>query len=92
MKLRPLIDASSLADLIRQGNVLVVDCRFDLADPARGARDHAQGHIPGAVYADLNRDLSDLSKPGPNACEYTTFCMLTWMFVRESIGWPPRSR
>jgi thiosulfate/3-mercaptopyruvate sulfurtransferase len=44
--------------------VLVVDCRFDLADPARAARDYAQAHIPGAAYADLNQDLSDLSKHG----------------------------
>ena len=64
MKLRTLIDASSLVDLIRQGSVLVVDCRFDLADRARAARDYAQGHIPDAVYADLNGDLSDLSKQG----------------------------
>ena len=44
--------------------VLIVDCRFELSDPGRGARDYAAGHIPGAVYADLNRDLSDLSKTG----------------------------
>jgi thiosulfate/3-mercaptopyruvate sulfurtransferase len=60
--LSTLIDVSALAARIRQGDVLVVDCRFDLVDPAAGARAHAQGHIPGAVYADLNRDLSDLSK------------------------------
>jgi thiosulfate/3-mercaptopyruvate sulfurtransferase len=46
------------------GDVLIVDCRFELSDVGRGARDYATGHIPGAVYADLNRDLSDLSKTG----------------------------
>jgi thiosulfate/3-mercaptopyruvate sulfurtransferase len=35
-----------------------VDCRYDLAVPARGARDHAAGHVPGAVYASLDGDLS----------------------------------
>jgi thiosulfate/3-mercaptopyruvate sulfurtransferase len=44
--------------------VLIVDCRFELSDVERGARDYANAHIPGAVYADLNRDLSDLSKTG----------------------------
>ena len=44
--------------------VLIVDCRFELSDVERGARDYAKAHIPGAVYADLNRDLSDLSKIG----------------------------
>jgi thiosulfate/3-mercaptopyruvate sulfurtransferase len=44
--------------------VLIVDCRFELSDVERDARDYAKAHIPGAVYADLNRDLSDLSKTG----------------------------
>jgi thiosulfate/3-mercaptopyruvate sulfurtransferase len=64
MKLRTLIDAAGLAKLAQDRNVLIVDCRFDLADATRSARDYAQAHIPGAVYADLNRDLSDLSKQG----------------------------
>jgi len=42
----------------------LVDARFSLADPQSGAACHAVGHIPGAVYADLNRDLSDLSRQG----------------------------
>jgi thiosulfate/3-mercaptopyruvate sulfurtransferase len=37
---------------------LVVDCRFDLADPPSGERAYLAGHIPGAVYAHLDRDLS----------------------------------
>ncbi len=45
-------------------NVLIVDCRFELSDVGRGERDYAAAHIPGAVYANLNRDLSDLSKIG----------------------------
>ena len=63
MKLRTLIAAPALAALARERDVLIVDCRFDLTDPARGSRDYAQGHIPAAVYADLNRDLSDLARP-----------------------------
>ncbi|MCL7714256.1 sulfurtransferase [Stenotrophomonas mori] len=42
----------------------LVDARFSLADPASGAAGHAAGHLPGAVYADLDRDLADLSRPG----------------------------
>jgi thiosulfate/3-mercaptopyruvate sulfurtransferase len=64
MKLSTLIDASALAQRIRIGDVLVVDCRFDLADAQAGRRAHAQGHIPGAVYASLDDDLSDLSRTG----------------------------
>lgn len=36
----------------------IVDCRFDLKDPAWGERAYRQGHIPGAVYAHLDHDLS----------------------------------
>ena len=56
-----LIDATSLA-VLSPDDVLIVDCRFDLADPAKGARDYLDGHIPGAVYASLDNDLSDLSR------------------------------
>ncbi len=35
-----------------------IDCRFDLNDPAWGERAFEAGHIPGARYAHLDRDLS----------------------------------
>lgn len=58
---RPLIDARTLAarDPV---DTLVVDCRFDLSDPDKGHRDYLEGHLPGAVYASLDADLSDLGK------------------------------
>ena len=56
-----LISAAELAAL-PPGDVLIVDCRVDLADPDKGERDWRGGHIPGAVYAQLDRDLSDLSR------------------------------
>ena len=36
----------------------VFDCRHDLADPQAGEREYRQGHIPGALFAHLDRDLS----------------------------------
>ncbi|MBL8058405.1 MAG: sulfurtransferase, partial [Anaerolineales bacterium] len=36
----------------------IIDCRFDLTNPAWGEPAYAQEHIPGAVYAHLDRDLS----------------------------------
>lgn len=58
MRYQTLIDAADLARLVEQGDVLVCDCRFDLNDPAAGRRDYRAGHIPGAVYVDLEQDLS----------------------------------
>ena len=37
---------------------VVVDCRFDLMNPAAGREMWAAGHIPGAFYADLDQDLA----------------------------------
>ena len=39
-------------------DLVVVDCRFRLDDEEWGEREYARQHIPGAVYAHLNRDLS----------------------------------
>ncbi len=36
----------------------ILDCRFDLARPDWGAGAYAAGHVPNAVYAHLDRDLS----------------------------------
>ena len=40
-----------------------VDCRWDIADAAAGRRLYLEGHIPGAAFLDVERDLS--SPPGP---------------------------
>jgi thiosulfate/3-mercaptopyruvate sulfurtransferase len=59
MAFETLIDADSLRSLLAGSHEpLVLDCRFDLSDPAAGRRAYAQGHIPKALYADLNQDLS----------------------------------
>jgi len=56
----PLITATRLQALLADpaARVLVIDCSFDLADAAAGARSFAAGHIPGAAYLHLNDDLS----------------------------------
>jgi thiosulfate/3-mercaptopyruvate sulfurtransferase len=60
-----LIQATDLQTLVAAGQPLVViDCSFDLADPGAGERAHAAGHIAGAVYAHLDRDLSGPKAPG----------------------------
>ncbi|MDZ5459440.1 sulfurtransferase [Azohydromonas lata] len=59
MPYRTLITVAELQALQREGQPpLLLDCGFDLADPAAGERAYAQGHLPGAHYAHLERDLS----------------------------------
>jgi thiosulfate/3-mercaptopyruvate sulfurtransferase len=36
----------------------IVDSRFDLKLPTKGRQDYLAGHIPNAVFADLDRDLA----------------------------------
>lgn len=55
-----LVEPSWLAERLGQGggNLVVADCRFQLDDPAAGRRAYGEGHIPGAVFFDLEADLS----------------------------------
>ena len=43
---------------------VLLDCGFDLADTGAGERAYAAGHLPGAQYAHLDRDLSGAKAPG----------------------------
>lgn len=62
-----LITAADLRALLAAAapRVVLLDCSFDLADGSAGARAFAQGHLPGAIYAHLERDLSG-AKTGRN--------------------------
>ncbi|MDX1404032.1 MAG: sulfurtransferase [Woeseiaceae bacterium] len=53
-----LIEVAELADLLDTGNCRAVDCRFNLMAPDEGREQYLAGHIPGAVYADLDKDLA----------------------------------
>lgn len=62
MDYRTLIDAPSLeaglniaVDGVKR---VVLDCRFNLMQPDAGLALYRQGHIPGALYAHLDNDLS----------------------------------
>lgn len=53
-----LISCEELAAIGDQSTLAIVDCRFDLKDVTAGRRAFEAGHIPGAVYASLDTDLS----------------------------------
>ncbi|MFG6440778.1 sulfurtransferase [Roseateles sp. LKC17W] len=48
----------SAAELRALHDPLVLDCSFDLADTGAGERAYAAGHISGAFYLHLDRDLA----------------------------------
>jgi thiosulfate/3-mercaptopyruvate sulfurtransferase len=59
-----LIGAADLAAASGDADLRIVDARFALSDPGAGRAGYAESHLPGAVYADLNQDLSDPDKRG----------------------------
>ncbi|MDQ3511165.1 MAG: rhodanese-like domain-containing protein, partial [Pseudomonadota bacterium] len=54
-----LISADGLAARLPRADLIVLDARSSLADPAACQTAYRQAHIPGARFADLDRDLSD---------------------------------
>jgi thiosulfate/3-mercaptopyruvate sulfurtransferase len=53
-----LISAADLAAHIDNPDWVVVDCRHDLVNLAFGREAYAAGHLPGAVFADMETALS----------------------------------
>jgi thiosulfate/3-mercaptopyruvate sulfurtransferase len=62
---KTLIAPSVLASHLNDPSWVVIDCRFDLTNPAKGEELYRAGHIPGARYAHLDRQLSG-EKTGTN--------------------------
>jgi len=85
-----LVQPEAVAATLGQAEVVLVDCRFSLADPAAGERAYRDAHLPGARYAHLDRDLS-----GPAAASCGRH---PWpdadAFTRRLSAWgiSPRSR
>ncbi|NER62296.1 sulfurtransferase, partial [Pseudomonas sp. MAFF212428] len=58
MPLAQLIAPQQLAERLGAPKLVILDCRFALDDIDYGQRSYAEGHIAGAQFADLERDLS----------------------------------
>jgi thiosulfate/3-mercaptopyruvate sulfurtransferase len=59
-----LINTAALKTLVGQSNIRIIDCRFALADTENGRKEYSTAHIPGAIYAHLDDDLSGEIIPG----------------------------
>jgi thiosulfate/3-mercaptopyruvate sulfurtransferase len=66
-----LISVDELKALRTSGKpFMVFDCSFDLANPAAGEEAYRHSHIPGAVYANLDTDLSDEGVVEPDGTKH----------------------
>ena len=59
-----IISTDDLAAHVAEPHWAVIDCRFQLKDLGHGRRAYDESHIAGAIYADLNEDLSGAIIPG----------------------------
>ena len=54
-----IISVKELTNHLDDPDWVIIDSRFKLADPNQGRKDYETAHIPGAVYAHLDDDLSN---------------------------------
>jgi thiosulfate/3-mercaptopyruvate sulfurtransferase len=59
-----LISVPQAVEYVADADVLLLDVRFRLEDPGYGAQAYNESHVPGAIYLDLDRDLSSPVVPG----------------------------
>ena len=72
-----LIQPVALHARLGEPGLVIVDTRYSLQDKAYGRRVHAEGHLPGAVFLDIETDLSGplgphggrLPEPDPGRAE-----------------------
>ena len=63
------IEAGQVARALGRDDLVLIDARFELADPGAGEAAWREARIPGARYAHLDRDLSGHPEPGAEAAK-----------------------
>lgn len=80
-----LVSTLSVSNHLSDPAWVIVDCRFDMADPQAGRRAYLASHIPGAVYAHLDEDLSGPPATDRGRHPLPTPAALTKLFGRLGI-------
>ena len=88
--MHPLITPNQLEELVNTGaDILICDCRFDLVNPNAGREAYNTGHILGAIYVDLGRDLSAV-KTGSNG-RHPLPSPQAWADTKRRLGIDPKT-
>ncbi len=64
MEYKTIISAADLFENLDHPDIAIMDCRFYIPEPDRGYQEYLAGHIPGALYLNLDQDLSGEIIPG----------------------------
>ena len=59
-----LISVPELISELADPDLAIIDCRFSLTDTEAGRQNYLEAHIPGAIYAHLDEDLSSPMEKG----------------------------
>lgn len=58
MPMNVTVEKEWLKDRLNDKDIKIIDCRFDLGNPAKGEELYRESHLPGAFYFDLDKQLS----------------------------------
>jgi thiosulfate/3-mercaptopyruvate sulfurtransferase len=64
MNYRDVINVQDLKGILEDTNLVIFDCRYSIAEPELGYQEYQEGHIPGALYASLEDELTGEIIPG----------------------------
>ena len=81
-----LISCANALHESNKPNTRFIDCRFDLMNPDRGEALYQQDHLPNAVYAHLDKDLSSPITPTSGRHPLPAIESLTESFSRWGIN------
>ena len=81
-----LVQAETLAMALNRADLLIFDCRFTLLDPNAGEQAYLSSHLPGAAYAHLERDLSDMTPSGDGRHPWPPVRQMADRLARWGIG------
>ena len=86
-----LIEASELKKwLDHEDDFLLFDCRFDLTDSEAGYQSYLKGHIPTAIYVNVDRDLAG-KKNGKNG-RHPLPSIEQWQKTYAELGITPNKK
>ncbi|TXH65281.1 MAG: sulfurtransferase [Lysobacteraceae bacterium] len=89
-----LVQAEMLAERLAQMRsgrcatqaLRIFDCRFALSEPGAGEAAWREGHVPGAIYAHLDRDLSGAHTPGAGRHPWPHDAVFAAWLARCGVG------
>lgn len=53
-----IVSQEQVKEKLEHGGAVLADCRFQMGSPGKGRESYQEGHLPGAVYFDLEAELS----------------------------------